>query len=274
MSSESATAWSTVAEGWERRDAWLSTGARPITEQLLGALDPRPGDAVLDIGCGTGEVGLRVAERVGPDGRVLLTDQSPGMIEVAGRRSDGLGNVELSVMDAQALDLDDASIDRAVSRFAFMLMDDPALALAETRRVVRAGGRLAFAVWTSGAENTWGSTAGRTLVELGLAEPPEPDAPGPFRLADPERLRALVVGAGFGEPELEPVAISMRYASLDEYWEVTKDLSMSFRDALARLSDADAAELRSRVEVAFAPHMGPAGLAIPGRAWVVAADAA
>jgi SAM-dependent methyltransferase len=268
---ESAAAWSEVASGWERRDAWVSAGARPVTERLLERLDPQPGWKVLEIGGGLGEVGRRVAELVGPHGHVLISDQSDGMVEAARRRSEGLANVSLQVVDAQAMPFESERYDGAVSRFSYMLMPDPAAGLAETRRVLRPGGRLAFAVWTAAAENPWGSAVGRTMVALGHAEPPAPDAPGPFRLGDPDRLRALVAGAGFSEPELDPVDIAMRYASVDEYWEVTQDLAMSLRDALARLDAAAAAELRARVRELLVPYEGPDELAIPGRAWVVSA---
>ncbi len=271
-STESAAAWSDVASGWERRDAWVSAGARPITERLLERLGPDPGWRVLDVGGGLGEVGRLVADRVGPEGAVVISDQAEGMVEAAGRLSSGLANVTVQVVDAQTMPFDDASFDGAVSRFAFMLIPDPASALAETYRVLRPGGRLAFAVWASAPENPWGSAIGRAMIELGHAERPEPDAPGPFRLGDPERLRELVVGAGFGEPSVEPVEIAMRYASFDEFWAVTQDLAMSLRDALARLLTAEADELRARARESLAPYDGDEGLAIPGRAWVVAAD--
>ncbi len=268
-SAESAAAWSEVASGWERRDAWVSLGSRPVTERLLERLDPQPGWEVLEIGGGLGEVGRRVAELVGPDGRVLISDQSEAMVETAARLSKGLDNVALQVVDAQEMPLESESFDGAVSRYSYMLMPDPAAALAETCRVLRPGGRLAFAVWASAPDNPWGSTIGRAMVELGLVEPPEPDAPGPFRLADPERVRGLVVGAGFAEPQVDDVEIAMRYASFDEYWAVTQDLAMSLRDVLARSSAAEADELRTSVRSSLSRYEGDDGLAIPGLARVV-----
>jgi SAM-dependent methyltransferase len=247
---------------------------RPVTDRLLAALDAQPGDRVLEVGAGLGEMGELVARLVGAEGEVVVTDVAAAMLEAAAERMGTLPNVQTRVADAADTGLEPASFDRAVGRFVVMLIPDPAAGLSELRRVLRHGGRLAFSVWTTPPENPWGSTIGRTLLQLGLAEPPEPDSPGPFRLADPERLRSLVRGAGFTEPALETVDIAMRYDSLDHYLEVTGDLSRSFREALARLSADDVKRLRQEVKAAIEPFAAERSVAIPGRAWVVAADAA
>ena len=269
MSTESAAAWSEVAAGWERHAARMSASVEPVTERLLARLAPSPGETILELGAGLGEVGLRIAELVRPGGRVLVTDISDGMLDAARRNIGGIENIELARVDAQAIPFESESVDGIVARFAYMLVADVAAGFAETQRVLRPGGRLAFAVWASGGENVWASTIGRTLLDLGLMDPPEPDTPGPFRLADTERLRELVTGAGLEEPEIDDVEIEMRYASFDEYWEVTRDLSMSLRNALAALGTDEAADLRGRAEVALAPYAGEDELVIPGLARVV-----
>ena len=265
---ESAAAWSEVAAGWERRDPWVSAGAKPVTEKLLERLAPQPGHAILELGGGVGEVGRGVAARVGPDGRVLITDQSEAMIEVARRAAEGVANVSFQAADAQSTGLPAESFDGVVGRFVLMLAQDPAAVIAETHRVLRTGGQVAFAVWASAPDNPWGSTIGRALLDLGLAEPPEPDAPGPFRLADVDRVRLLFDSAGFDHPILDEVPIAMRYASFDEYWDVTCDLAMSLRNALRELPEERAEELRSLVRERLAQYEGDAGLEIPGLARV------
>ena len=274
MSSESAEAWSTVAAGWARRHEQVSDAMRPVTDRLLAALDPQPGDRVLEIGSGLGEVGEAIARLVGSEGEVVVTDVSPAMLEAATERIGTLPNLSTRLADAAETGLEPASFDRAVGRFVVMLVPDPAAGLGELRRVLRPDGRLAFAVWTTAPENPWGSTIGQTLLRLGHVEPPEPDSPGPFRLADPERLRSLVLAAGFAEPALHIVDITMRYDSPDHYLEVSADLSQSFRAALERLSDEEADRLRREVKAAIEPFTAEGSVALPGRAWVVAADAA
>jgi SAM-dependent methyltransferase len=272
-SAESAAAWSTVADGWERRDAVMSANSRPVTERLLAGLDPQAGERILEIGAGIGEVGLLVAERVGADGHVLITDQAEAMVEAVRRRSGDRRNISVEVADAQSLDLPDGSFDGIVSRFAYMLVPDMAAAFAESRRVLRPGGRLVFAVWASAPENPWASTLGRTMIELGHAEPPEPDAPGPFRLADPDRIRDLVSAAGFTDVGVEDVELTMSYRSFDEYWDVTRDLAMSLRNALAELPTEDADRLRARIAEQLARYEGESSLDLPARARVTRAVA-
>jgi SAM-dependent methyltransferase len=272
-STESAAAWSTVAEGWERRNATLSANAKPVTDRLLALLDPQPGEQILEIGAGIGEVGRLVADRVGADGRVLVTDQADGMVEAARRHSLDHANVSVAVADVQSLDLPDGSFDGIVSRFTYMLVPDVAAGLSESRRVLRPGGRLVFAVWASALENPWASIVGRTMIELGHAEPPEPDSPGPFRLDDPERLRDLVTAAGFSDVAIEDVDAPMRYASFDEYWDTTRDLAMSLRNVLAELPAEDAERLRSRIAEQIEHYAHGGRLEVPGRARVTRASA-
>ena len=265
---ESAAAWSEVAAGWERRDPWVSAGARPVTEKLLERLGPQPGEHVLELGGGIGEVGRAVAARVAPNGSVLTTDQSEAMVDVARRHGAEIANISFRATDAQATGVPEASFDGVVGRFVLMLAPDPAAVLAETRRVLRPGGRVAFAVWASAPENPWGSTIGKTLLDLELVEPPEPDTPGPFRLGDADRVRLLFDGSGLEHPMVDDVPITNRYASFDEYWDVTRDLAMSLRNALAALTDERVAELRGLVEERLARYAGDEGLAIPGLARV------
>jgi SAM-dependent methyltransferase len=111
---------------------------------------------------------------------VISTDFAPEMVDVARRQSEarGLTNVEHRVLDAERMDLDDDSVDGVVCRWGYMLMADPAAALRETRRVLRDGGRLAFAVWGAPDRNPWVAVPGMTLVQRGHMPPPEPGAPG------------------------------------------------------------------------------------------------
>jgi SAM-dependent methyltransferase len=141
--------WETMAAGWEKRAAEIDEVGAPVLEWLIAALAPKQGDVVLELASGPGSAGLAASPLVGEGGRVISTDFSPAMVEVARRRADGLGvtNVEHLVMDAGEIELEDGSVDGVVCRWGYMLMPDPVAAFAETRRVLRSGGRLAFSVW-------------------------------------------------------------------------------------------------------------------------------
>jgi SAM-dependent methyltransferase len=113
-----------------------------------------------------------------------------------------------------------------------MLMADPAVALIETRRVLRPEGHVALAVWDAIDRNPWALHPSAELIERGLLEPPRAGTPGPFALADRRRLRELLAAAGFQEVWVERLAFSQRPASFDEFWETTLDMSRSFHDAV------------------------------------------
>ena len=109
------------------------------------------------------------------------------------------------------------------------------------------------------------------LLARGLMEPPEPDAPGPFRLHDPERLRALVAGAGLELGGLEDVGVTWLYESADEHWEATRDLSHMLNSVLERLDETEVEEVRAEIREALAAYADGDGLALPGVTRVVLA---
>ena len=194
--------WGEMAPGWEDRREWLLGITGAINEWIVDQVDPQPGQTILDVAAGTGDLGFAAARRVGEQGRVICTDFAPEMIEAARRNGErqGVANVDYRVLDAERMALDDDSVDGAVSRWGYMLMAEPAAALRETRRVLRDGGALAFAVWQTPDRNPWAALPGMTLVQRGHMPPPEPGAPGIFALGETDRVRELVNGAGFGEP--------------------------------------------------------------------------
>ncbi len=265
--SESLLAWESVADGWERRRAQVWDVSHEVGERLVDALDPQPGETILELACGPGDTGFAAAARLGAAGKLLSTDFAEAMVASARRRSAELGltNVEHRVVDGQEIDLPDSSVDGILCRWGYMLMPDPGRALAETWRVLRPGGRVAFSVWAEARDNPWASVAGKVAVDLGFANPPEPDTPGPFRLGDIDRLRELTERTGFVAPNIENVVLTWRYASFDEYWDTSRDLSFNLKTTLLTLGEKDVHRLRTSTEQALAPYTGDDGaLTIPG----------
>jgi deazaflavin-dependent oxidoreductase (nitroreductase family) len=176
-------------------------------------------ETILELAAGPGDTGFAAAALLGDEGRLISTDFSPEMVEVARRRGSelGRGNVEFRVQDAERLELDDDSVDGVVCRWGFMLMPDPAAALAETRRVLRPGGRLVLAVWRGPELNPWVSLAGRVLAERGHVPPPDPEAPSMFGLASDERVRSLLDAAGFTDVRIEDVPVRLVWSDIDDY---------------------------------------------------------
>src|SRR6266511_3876354 len=213
--------WDAMAAGWDDRHVYFEETAQPVTERMLERLAPAEGQTILDLAAGTGVVGLAAAPLVGPTGRVIVSDFAEAMVDVARRHAadSGLDNVECRVLDAERLDLPDEAVDGVLCRWGYMLMADPPAAFAETRRVLRRGGRLSCAVFAGPEQNPWAALPSRVLQERGHLPPPEVGAPGILALADRDRLRRLFAEAGFSDPQIEEVAFTWYFRDVDDYWE-------------------------------------------------------
>jgi SAM-dependent methyltransferase len=233
---------------------------------LLAALEPAPDDTVLDLAGGTGDMAAALSDRVA---RILCTDLSPVMVEAARRRE--IPNTEHRVLDLQAIDLEDAAVDAVVCRFGYMLVPDPEQALRETRRVLRPGGRLAFATWAPAQRNPWATAFGPVLIERGLQEPPKPGEPGQFALSEPEEIEGLVRGAGFSEVAVEEVEVQSRFKDWDDYRRVITSLAASLRATLEQLDEATRAEVDDGARARIERFLGPGGYVLPGVALVTGA---
>jgi SAM-dependent methyltransferase len=273
---EQREAWHRAARGWARWQAELREVSAPVAEWLVKAIDPKPGQRVLELAAGPGETGFLVAQRLGPDGTLVSTDQSPDMVEVARRRAEelGLGNVEFRVLDGQQIDLDERSFDAVLCRWGYMLMADPDAALRGTRRVLREGGRLALAVWDAPDRNLWMSAPVMQLIVRGAFPPPEPGAPGPFSMAETAQIEQRLASAGFQQVETDKVEFDHVYPSFDQYWEMSLDLGAPLAAAMSELDETTVAEVRDAVRGVLAPFAGSDGaLRIPASAMVAAARA-
>lgn len=271
---ESLAKWDRVSGNWAEEQDFLHEATGGVRQALADSLDPQPGQTILELAAGPGDTGRAIAERLGADGRLIQTDFAPGMVDAARGFAEqaGLENVEHRQLDAERMDLEDDSVDGVLCRFGYMLMADPAKALAETRRVLRDGGRLSFAVWTTPDRNLWAFIPGFALVEAGHVDPPEPGAPGIFALGDPERIRELVTGAGFGDPEIQEVAVDWDYMDPATHWEKTLKLSAPITDVINGLPADERERIRELVASRVAETVGedPAGL--HGHTWVVSAS--
>jgi ubiquinone/menaquinone biosynthesis C-methylase UbiE len=274
-SSTTRTVWEAVAQGWDERHAYFDRVARPVVERMIEGVAPSPGQTLLDVAAGTGVVGFAAAALVQPGGRVIVSDFSPQMVAAAARHGAqlGLDNVEYRLLDAEQLDLPDGSVDAAMCRWGYMLMPDPAAALAETRRVLVDGGRLSFGVFTSGADNPWVATPMQVLMEQGHAQPPAPGAPGILALADEGRVRDLLAGAGFSEPTLETVAFSFRFSGADDYWAFLNEAAGPIAMILKTLSSDAAGAVRAELTRRLAAFDSDGEMSLPATSWVVTASA-
>jgi SAM-dependent methyltransferase len=266
--------WRTMAAGWERRRASIESGSALVAEWLIRELAPQPGDTILELAAGPGDTGFAAAPLIGEEGRLISTDFSPEMVEVGRRRGVELGltNVDHRQLDAERLELEDDSVDGVICRFAYMLMADPAAALAETRRVLRSGGRLVLAVWRGPEKNPWVAIAGRVLVARGLAPPPEPDAPGMFTMAADGRVQSLLREAGFTEIRTDDVPIVFVAVDIDDYLSSARETGGMFARAWEAASEEERIGIKEELADAFVPFERDGGYQLPGLALVAVAS--
>jgi SAM-dependent methyltransferase len=275
--SDSRDAWETAARGWEAQADWWDASTRPVSEWLVDALAPQPGERVLELAAGPGDVGLLVAERLRPDGRALLTDVAAAMVAAIAARATArelTEVVEARTMSAEAIDLPDASVDAVACRWGYMLMADPDAALRETRRVLAPGGRVALAVWDGPQANPWMTASALELRERGLVEAPDPDGPGPFAWRDRAAIGARLEDAGFTDVVLDTVVFAYRHPDLDTWWARSADMGQSIARAIATADAPTRAALQAGAQARLAPYVGDdGGVTIPAATHVARAVA-
>lgn len=258
--------WEAMAAGWESDRGFVWDASRGVGEWMVDALDPQPGETILELAAGLGDTGFAAAARVGEGGRLITTDFSAPMVEAARRRAEELGisNAEFRTMDAERMDLEDASVDGVLCRWGYMLIADPVAALGETKRVLRDGGRVAFSVWGEPARNLWASVPGRLVLEHTGAPRPDPHAPGIFAMANEERTRELLGAAGLEPERMETVAMEWLFESADDYWRMVIDLAGAIAMVLRSLPDAEQAAVRERVQQELQPYEEGHGYRLEG----------
>lgn len=215
MTSDRAGAafWTDAGREWARDGDRVELIGGPPGRAAMDRLQLRPGLRVLDVGCGTGATTIELARRTSPGGVTIGVDVAPTMLAAARRRRAAAG-VEFRQGDVQQNELEPGSFDRVFSRFGVMFFDDPGRGFASLHRVLTAAGRLAFTAWAGPEHNEW-MTVPATAASEALGEPvniPAAGEPGPFSLANRDRITAVLEGAGFRDVGVttddDPVAIT------------------------------------------------------------------
>lgn len=251
---------------------------RNLQEAAIAGLQlakPRPGEQVLDIGCGSGETSLLLAEAVGPGGKVTGVDISQPMLTLARVRAEGRNNLQFVEADA-AFHAFRPEFDLIFSRFGVMFFADPVAAFANIRKAAVPDGRLAFVCWRSAKENEWASYPfAAAKPHLPEQKPGDPNTPGPFAFADPERVRRVLSQAGFRDVAIEAFDGEMDLGGDPEHagFQLTSLMGPTSR-ALKNVDDATRAKVRDAVREAMTRFLKERGHLRPGIAcWLVTAKA-
>ena len=264
---QSRRTWSVATPGWERNAELVARTTEPVSAWVLDHVRPAPGDVVLELGAGPGDFGLRLATAVASSGRVISTDFVPAMVDVARRRAGerGLANMEFRVMDAQDVDLDDASVDAVVHRFGPMLLPDPERSAGHAHRVVRPGGRYATVVWGPTEANPMFPLFGRTLAKLGFlgGGPPAADT---LDLARPDVTRGLLERTGFADVVVDEVDLPLTFESFDELWVMPSEIAGPIAECLRGLDRSDFERAKDAIRNAAEPYRVGDGFVVPALA--------
>ncbi len=265
--------WSGVASRWADNADDVDRRGAEVAERMLDAAAVQPGDRVLELACGPGGAGLAAAQRVGPEGEVVLSDVVPEMVSIAAARarSRGLGNVRTATLDLEQIDDRDGSYDVVLCREGLMFAVQPDRAVNEMHRVLHPGGRVAIAVWGSQSENPWLGIVFDALSEIGGSTVPPPGVPGPFALDDEARLGDFMHVAGFVDIVIEHVPTPLRSPSFEAWWARTSAVAGPVAAIIARLDATTKVVLEHRLRTATTPYTTTAGLELPGLTVVASA---
>jgi len=259
-----------AATCWVTRQEQMDMALAPVADAALAQAAVRPGERVLDIGCGSGATSIALARLVGPTGRVTGLDVSEPMLDLARRRSVGMDNLDWLLADAAAHAFAPRSTDLLFSRFGVMFFGEPVAAFANLRRALRAGGRLVFACWRPLNENPWMLLPLQVVQSLVPPLPrPGPNDPGPFAFGDPERVTHILTTAGFASPRYSRLDFPMLLgASLDEA--AVQATSMGAASRALQGQPPTVVDLaRAKIRDALGPHFASERVALPGAVWLV-----
>lgn len=274
-------------EDWagEMGTKWLANLARfegmiaPIGEALLKQADFKPGERVLDIGCGGGGTTIAIAQAVAPSGEVLGIDISPDLTTASTRRASdaGVSNIRFICADASTVQLADAPFDRLFSRFGSMFFTEPHKAFANMHSLLRPGARIDLAVWGPPRDNLWMMEMMGVVRRYVDIPPAIPRTPGPFAFEDLDYLNEILSSGGFSGANVVPYEGLQPIGGVNVMPQDAVSFVLSSM-AVGRALDEKGDEIRAAAEVdlidLFQKHyVTGQGVMMQGKAWLVSATA-
>lgn len=265
---------------WVESQQALDSMLGPLGTAAIEAVAPQPGESALDIGCGCGDTTFELARRIAPLGTATGFDISAPMLAHARLRAldQKLENVQFVEGDAQTFAFEAASFDLLFSRFGVMFFEDPEAAFANMRTALKPDGRMAFVCWQGVLDNPWMMTSIEAAAKHVRFDPPDPQAPGPFAFANPDRVRSILGQAGFRVGGVDGYLSKLRIGS-GLPLETTVDFLMRLGpvgrmigsgDIDQATSEAIAKDLHARLQ----PLLDGDAVAIDSATWIVTATVA
>ena len=265
-----------AGEEWARQADLMDRMLQPLTQPAFDLLNLKPGERVLDIGCGAGATTLKAASYIG-DGIAVGVDISKPLLDLARERANARGaNAHFVEADVSAAALRDAPFDAAFSRFGVMFFDDTAAAFAKIRAAMNSSGRIVFICWRTFTENGWSHAPLAALKPILKAPitPADPNAPGPFQLQDPEKIKTMLATSGWRDVSITPWDGDVLVAGGGDSNAAAAFLMKIGPCARAIAEqDLDAAEAQQMLTDFLRKYETKEGVALPAACWIVRAVA-
>ncbi len=265
--------WNRVAAGWDRWDSYFSRNMTFINHRLVADARLQPGLRVLDLGSGTGYPALLAGDVVGSEGSVVGIDLAESMLAVATRKAKALGmqHVTFRTGDATTLPFDAGSFDAVISRFCLMFLPEIPKALKEILRVLKPGGYVAAAVWSAPEKNPFIRIPMDVIKTITPLPPPDPEAPGIFRLAKPGDLAGMMERAGLALLSDDEFTAEVTYATAEEFFRSMMDIAAPIQNLFATLTPEQKTEAERGIVKAVKEYRRQQGVALPIAVRIVSA---
>jgi SAM-dependent methyltransferase len=264
---DTAADWDDATQAWDDARDFVETMNAELSAAMIDGLALAPGDAVLELGAGTGELAAKFADAVGRDGRVMATDVAPGMVELVARTATDRPQLRAAVVDASDTGFESSSYDAVASRMMLMLLPEPQAALTDWHRVLRPGGRLAVAVWDAPEHNIWLVALGMSAMIHGAVSGGPPTEPGGvFSLGSTDTLAAVVEAAGFSDVKVQTISMQARYPSAAAHFAQVSTMAAPLRNSLAAVSPETLQAIQTTTAEIIAAHQTDDGYSIPAQA--------
>ena len=268
-----------IGRNWARLREATDRQLAEVGDATLGLLDARPGERILDLGCGGGSTTLALAEAVGPTGRVTGIDISPDLALHARQRADAFPHVTIVEADATDHPFQPAAHDALFSRVGCMFFENASAAFANIRRGLRPGARVAMSALAPLSENPWATVPMKAAESvLGPAQADAQAPPGPFAWADPTVFETALAAAGFRSIAWEGRTVTFRLGAGDDpdpverACEMVSSIGIVARRVMAEGHGAEA-RVRPALREALAPHVRNGCVHLPARIWLITATA-
>ena len=265
--------WNRVAGGWEKWDRFFDEQMAFLNHRLVADARLRSGRRVLDLGSGTGYPALLGAQTVGSSGSMIGLDLAEQMLAVARRKATALNlaNVTFRTGDVTTLPFEANSFDAVTSRFCLMFLPEIPKAAAEIARVLKPGGWVAAAIWSSPDKNPSFGLSMEAIKKVVELPQPDPTAPGIFRLAQPGDLAGMLQQAGLVDVADQEFLAEWSYASAEEYYTSLMEIAAPVQNLMATLTTSQVQEVKRLITQAATQYQRGNRITFPIAVRMVAA---